>query len=185
MKLSNRKIAILCTDGFEEVELTSPKKALEREGAICHIVATSKDDRSTIRSWDETDWGTNFQVDTPLTEANPRIYDALLLPGGVLNPDHLRQNSKAIDFIQAFFEQGKPVAAICHAPQLLLEADVVAGRTLTSYPSIQTDLKNAGANWVNQEVVVDGNLTTSRSPEDLDAFNAAIIEQFEAASIAL
>lgn len=172
--LKGRKVAILATDGFEEIELTSPKKALEEAGATVHIIAPSLD---SIRSWKDDNWGKSFDVNYALDKAKASDYHALMLPGGVINPDRLRRNDEAVDFIRSFFKQHKPVAAICHAPQLLIEADVVEGRKLTSFPSIKTDLKNAGARWVNQEVVVDEGLTTSRSPEDLDAFNDKLVEE--------
>lgn len=130
-----------------------------------------------VRSWDETDWGGKYKVDVALNEANPNDYDALLLPGGVMNPDHLRLEPKAIQFIRSFFEAGKPVAAICHGPWTLIDAGVARGRRMTSYPSIKNDLKNAGADWVDQEVVVDNGLVTSRRPADLPAFNQKVIEE--------
>ncbi len=167
-----KKIAILLTDGFEEVEMTGPRKALEAEGFQTHLISPKDGE---VRGWDETDWGDTFPTDLPLAGADPAQYDALLLPGGVMNPDTLRQNPQAVKFIQHFFETKKPVAAICHAPILLIEADVVRGKELTSFPSIQTDLRNAGANWVDREVVTDGNLITSRNPHDIPAFNQAFI----------
>ncbi|GAB3880865.1 type 1 glutamine amidotransferase domain-containing protein [Spirosoma agri] len=171
--LAGKKIAALMTEGFEQVELTKPQQAFEDAGATVHIIAPKG---GQIKAWDETEWGETFDVDLPLAGADPASYDALLLPGGVLNPDKLRTEPQAVKFIQHFFDQQKPVAAICHAPTMLIEADVVDGRTLTSYPSIQTDLKNAGATWVNQEVVVDGNLVTSRNPDDIPAFNREAIK---------
>ncbi|HKK24357.1 MAG TPA: type 1 glutamine amidotransferase domain-containing protein [Gracilimonas sp.] len=173
-QLTDKKVAILATNGFEEVELTNPREALLAEGAETHIVAPNE---GTITSWATDNWGDNFDVNVPLSEANADDYDALLLPGGVLNPDQLRMNDDAVDFVRSFFKDGKPVAAICHGPQLLIEADVLQGREITSYPSIKTDLKNAGARWVDNEVVVDKGLTTSRSPEDLPAFNDKMIEE--------
>lgn len=173
-QLTDKKVAILATDGFEEVELTDPRDALSTAGADTNLVSPNE---GTIRSWATDEWGDNFDVDIPLSEANADDYDALLLPGGVLNPDQLRMNDEAIDFVRSFFKDGKPVAAICHGPQLLIEADVLQGREMTSYPSIKTDLKNAGARWVDNEVVVDKGLTTSRSPEDLPAFNDKMIEE--------
>jgi len=172
--LNNKRVAILATNGFEEVELTSPKKALEEAGANALIVSPES---GTIKSWDTDNWGKDFEVDITLDDANSNDFDALLLPGGVINPDTLRMNDDAIEFIRGFFEAGKPVSAICHGPQLLINADVLQGRELTSYPSIKQDLKNAGARWVDNEVVVDKGLTTSRSPEDLPAFNAKMIEE--------
>ena len=173
--LDGKKVAILVTNGFEETELTSPKEALEDAGAETQIVSPAE---KKVRSWAETDWGGKFKVDVPLNQANPADYDALLLPGGVMNPDHLRLEPKAISFIREFFDAGKPVAAICHGPWTLIDAGVVKGRRMTSYPSIKTDLKNAGANWVDEEVVVDNGLVTSRKPDDLPAFNHKMIEEF-------
>jgi len=173
--LNGRTIAILATDGFEQVELTEPKRALEEAGATVHVVAP-KD--GTIRGWDKTDWGEEVAVDLELGRARPEPYDALVLPGGQINPDKLRLEPQAVAFVRAFFEAGKPVGAICHGPWLLVEADVARGRRVTSYPSIRTDLKNAGAEWVDQEVVVDQGLVTSRKPDDIPAFNAKLIEEF-------
>jgi len=172
--LENKRIAILATNGFEEIELTSPMEALNESGATTLIVSPETD---TIKSWDNDNWGTDFIVDITLADADPNDFDALMLPGGVINPDILRMNDDAIEFIKGFFKAGKPVSAICHGPQLLINADVLQGRELTSYPSIKQDLKNAGARWVDNEVVVDQGLTTSRSPEDLPAFNAKMIEE--------
>ena len=177
--LAGKRIAILATEGFEEVELTKPKKALEDAGVTVDVV--SPEDRihaGEIRAWDATDWGKNVEVDVKLKDADANSYDALHLPGGVMNPDFLRQNVDAVAFVKAFFEAGKPVSAICHAGWTLIEANVVKGRTMTSWPSLHTDLRNAGAMWVDREVVTDGNLTTSRKPDDLEAFNKQIIEQF-------
>jgi protease I len=173
-RLSGKRVAILATDGFEQSELASPKKALEEAGATVQIVAPHD---GSIKGWKDKDWGDEFPVDVQLSEAKPQEYDALMLPGGVMNPDKLRQDKDAVAFVQAFFEAGKPVAAICHGPQTLIEAGVVDGRTMTSYPSVKTDLINAGAHWVDQEVVVDHGLVTSRKPADLDAFNAKMIEE--------
>lgn len=169
------KIAILLTDGVEEIELTDPRKALEEAGAEIHIISPKK---GQIRAWDHTDWGGDYDVDVPLDEANSGDYDGLMLPGGVLNPDQLRMNEKAIEFIKEFMHAGKPIAAICHGPQLLIETGELKGRKMTSYPSIRTDLKNAGVDWVDEEVVVDQGLTTSRKPEDIPAFNRKMIEEF-------
>jgi protease I len=173
--LNNRKVAILTEEGFEQVELTSPQKALKDAGATVDVVSPKS---GKIKAWNETNWGIEVQVDKQLSEVSPDDYDALVLPGGVLNPDKLRQNKDAVAFVSAFLDEGKPVAAICHGPQLLIETNMIAGRTLTSFPSLQTDLKNAGAHWVDQEVVVDNGLITSRKPADLDAFNAKAIEEF-------
>jgi protease I len=172
--LNGKKVAILVEDGFEQVELTSPKQALEQAGAKAEIVSPKHD---KVKGWDHTNWGQEFPVDVPLAQANPNNYDALLLPGGVMNPDKLRMNQQAVQFVRNFFEQGKPVASICHGPWMLVEADIARGRKLTSYPSIKTDVKNAGGNWVDQEVVVDQGLVTSRSPKDLPAFNQKLIEE--------
>jgi len=174
-QLNGKKVAILVADGFEQVELTEPKKALEAAGAQAQIVAPAE---GKVKGWNHTQWGEEFPVDVPLGRANPGDYDALLLPGGVMNPDKLRRNARALQFVKAFFDSGKPVAAICHGPWTLIDAGVVEGRTVTSYESIQTDLKNAGARWVDQEVVVDQGLVTSRKPDDLPAFNRKMIEEF-------
>jgi len=173
-QLSGKKIAILVEDGFEQVEMTSPKEALEAAGATTHIVSPKPD---KVKGWEHTKWGQEFPVDVVIDQANANNYDALVLPGGVMNPDKLRTNKKAVQFVRSFFDQEKPVAAICHGPWMLVEADVVEGRMVTSYPSIQTDLKNAGANWVDKEVVVDRGLVTSRKPDDLPAFNRKMIEE--------
>jgi protease I len=172
--LNNKKIAILTEEGFEQVELTSPKEALENAGATVHIISPKS---GKIKAWNETDWGIEVDVDKELSTVSPDDYDALVLPGGVLNPDKLRQNKDAIAFVSAFLDEGKPVAAICHGPQVLIETGMLSGRTLTSYPSLQTDLTNAGAQWVDEEVVVDKGLVTSRTPADLDAFNRKTIEE--------
>ena len=173
-RLTGKKVAILLTDGFEQIELTEPRKALQDAGATTHLIAPKGGE---VKGWNETNWGDKFPVDVVLADADPDQYDALLLPGGVMNPDTLRTEPKAVEFVRSFFEAHKPVAAICHAPIMLIEADVVEGRTLTSYPSIQTDLKNAGANWVDEEVVTDQGLVTSRKPADIPAFNRKMIEE--------
>jgi protease I len=175
--LNGRRVAILVTDGFEQIELVRPKDALEKAGAETEIIAPSG--RSVI-AWNMRDFGDAFDVDVLLRDADPRSYDALLLPGGVMSPDKLRMNENAVQFVRSFFEQGKPVAAICHGPQMLIEAGVVNGRTLTSFPSLKTDLRNAGAKWVDETVVVDNGLVTSRKPGDLPAFNARMIDLFAA-----
>jgi protease I len=172
--LSDRKVAILTEEGFEQVELTSPKAALEAAGATVHVISPKS---GRIKAWNQTDWGIEVDVDVELGDANPDDYDALVLPGGVLNPDKLRQNKDAVDFVSSFLDDGKPIAAICHGPQILIETRMLHGRKLTSYPSLQTDLRNAGAKWVNEEVVVDHGLVTSRTPADLDAFNKKAIEE--------
>ena len=172
--LTGKKVAILTENGFEEVELTSPMNALEQAGAEVHIVSSQKE---KVKGWNHDHWTIELQVDKVLGEANPEDYDMLVLPGGVLNPDKLRLNKDAIAFAQHFIEQGKPLAAICHGPQTLIETGMLDGRTMTSYPAIKTDLVNAGVNWVDKEVVVDNGLVTSRSPEDLEAFNKKMLEE--------
>jgi protease I len=172
--LGNRKVAILTEEGFEQVELTSPKQALEAAGAQVDVISPKG---GSIKAWDKTNWGIEINVDKQLNSVSPDDYDALVLPGGVLNPDKLRQNKEAVAFVSAFLDEGKPVAAICHGPQMLIETRLAGGRTLTSYPSLQTDLENAGAHWIDQEVVVDNGLITSRRPADLDAFNKKVIEE--------
>lgn len=174
-QLNSKKVAILATDGVEQVELTQPKQALEQAGAQTHVISPKS---GSIQGWNHFDKGDQIPVDVSLESANPNDYDALVLPGGVVNPDQLRTNPKVVQFIKSFFEASKPVAAICHGPWTLIEADVVKGRTLTSWPSLQTDLRNAGATWVDQEVVVDQGLVTSRNPQDIPAFNSKIIEEF-------
>jgi protease I len=173
--LEGKKVAVLVAEGFEQVEMTEPRKALEDAGAGTDLVSPA---RGKVKGWQHDHWGDEFAVDVPLDQANPDDYDALLLPGGVMNPDTLRMNHQAVEFVKAFFTAGKPVAAICHGPWTLVEADVVRGRTLTSYPSIKTDLKNAGANWVDREVATDNSLVTSRKPDDIPAFNRKMIEEF-------
>ncbi|HEY3855431.1 MAG TPA: type 1 glutamine amidotransferase domain-containing protein [Verrucomicrobiae bacterium] len=175
--LNGKKVAILVANGFEEDELMSPRKALEEAGAQTKVVSPES---GKVKAWKNTDWGKEVKVDVPLDTANPGDYDALLLPGGVMNPDHLRRNKKALDFVRAFFQAHKPVGAICHGPWTLIDAGVVRGRKMTSYESIQTDLKNAGANWEDKEVIVDNGLVTSRKPDDLPAFNRKLIEEVAA-----
>ena len=172
--LSNRKVAILTEEGFEQVELTSPKAALEAAGAKVDVISPKS---GKIKAWNKTNWGIEINVDKQLSEANPNDYDALILPGGVMNPDKLRQNKEAVAFAFSFLKDGIPIAAICHGPQLLIETGLINGRTMTSYPSLQTDLRNAGVRWVDQEVVVDNGLVTSRTPADLEAFNQKMIEE--------
>ena len=172
--LNGKKVAILVAHGFEQVELTSPKEALEEAGAETHIVSPVD---GRVKGWQHTEWGDEFDVDVPLDQARETEYDALVLPGGQMNPDNLRADENAVAFARAFFDAHKPVAAICHGPWLLVEAGVVEGRRMTSYHSIQTDLKNAGAEWVDEEVVVDSGLVTSRSPDDLPAFNRKLVEE--------
>jgi protease I len=173
--LSGKRVAILATDGVEQVELTEPRKALDSAGATTKVVSPKP---GSIKGWNHTNWGDPIKVDVTLESTSPDDYDALLLPGGVMNPDHLRTNEHAVNFVRAFFEAGKPVAAICHGPWLLVEADVVRGRNVTSWPSLQTDLKNAGADWTDSQVVTDHGLVTSRKPDDIPAFNKKMIEEF-------
>jgi protease I len=173
--LTGKKVAILSDHGFEEVELTSPKKALEDAGATVEIVSAQK---GKIKAWDKDHWSIELAVDRSLDSAKPEDYDALMIPGGVINPDEMRRHDSYIKFAGAFLESGKPVASICHGPQLLIETGMVSGREMTSFPSISTDLKNAGANWQDKEVVSDNGLVTSRSPKDLEAFNKKMIEEF-------
>jgi len=172
------KVAILITDGFEEVEMVEPRKALQEAGAETRIVSP-KDKQ--VRSWRFKEWGTEFPVDVSLEQAKPQDFQALLLPGGVINPDKLRMLPKAVDFVRAFFDAGKPVAAICHGPWSVIEAGAAKGRRIASWPSLKTDLRNAGAQWVDQEVVVDGNLVSSRNPDDIPAFNREMIKLFRGA----
>jgi protease I len=172
----SKKVAILATNGFEESELKSPKEALENEGWTAHIVSPES---GTIKAWASKDWGKDYPVDKTIDEVSSKDYHALVLPGGVINPDRLRVNQRAISFVKDFFDEKKPVAAICHGPQVLISAGVVEGRELTSYESVKVDLKNAGANWVDKEVVVDNGLVTSRTPEDLPAFNKKLIEEIK------
>lgn len=173
--LSNLKVAILVADGFEQVELTGPKEALDKAGATTHIVSPKSGE---VEGWNHYDKGDKFPVDVELKQANPQDYDALLLPGGVANPDQLRAIPEAVSFVKAFFDEGKPVASICHGPWTLIETGVVKGREMTSWGSIKTDLINAGAKWVDEEVVVDNGLVTSRNPNDIPAFNRKMLEEF-------
>ncbi|HEV7300706.1 MAG TPA: type 1 glutamine amidotransferase domain-containing protein [Tepidisphaeraceae bacterium] len=173
-ELSTKRVAILVADGFEQIELTEPRKALEEAGAHTELISPARD---MVQGMNHDEKGDAFDVDLPLSKADADDYDALLLPGGVKNPDTLRMNQKAVDFVRAFFDAGKPVAAICHGPWTLVEADVVRGRKLTSYPSLKTDLRNAGADWVDEEVVTDNGLVTSRKPDDIPAFNRKMIEE--------
>ncbi len=174
-KLQGKKVAILVANGFEQVELTEPKKALDQEGAQTQIISPEK---SQVKGWNHTEWGDTFTVDQQLDSAKAESYDALLLPGGVMNPDHLRVNPKAVEFVRSFVQSGKPIAAICHGPWTLIEAGAVEGRKMTSFPSIKTDLVNAGAEWTDQEVVTDKGLVTSRKPDDIPAFNRKMVEEF-------
>jgi protease I len=174
-ELKGLKVAILVEDGFEQVELVEPRKALDQAGAETQIVSPKS---KQVRAWKFTEWGDTLPVDVPLDEADPLRFDALLLPGGVLNPDTLRTQPKAVAFVKAFFDTNKPVAAICHGPWTIIEAGVARGRRIASWPSLKTDLRNAGAEWVDQQVVVDGNLVSSRKPDDIPAFNTKIIDLF-------
>ena len=174
-QLNGKRIAILVADGFEQVELTEPKQALELAGATTQIVSPAN---RQVKGWNHTEWGDQFAVDLPLEQARPDDFDALLLPGGVMNPDKLRMNKQAVQFVKSFFTAGKPIAAICHGPWTLIEAGAVRGRKMTSYESIKTDLQNAGATWVDQEVVNDQGIVTSRKPADIPAFNLKMIEEF-------
>ena len=172
--LTGKKVAILVAHGFEQVELTEPRKALKEAGAEAHIISPVD---GKVKGWDHDHWGDELDVDVRLSDASPDDYDALVLPGGQMNPDNLRQEDEAVTFARAFFEAGKPVAAICHGPWLLVEADVVRGRRMTGYNSIHTDLRNAGAEVVDEEVVVDQGLVTSRNPDDIPAFNRKMVEE--------
>lgn len=172
--LKGNKVAILTEDGFEEVELTSPKKALEEAGATVDIVSPQKE---KVKGWDHDHWGQELKVNVQIADARAEDYDALVIPGGVMNPDKMRMNKDCVGFATQFLEAGKPVAAICHAPQLLIETGLISGRNMTSYPSLKTDLENAGAMWTDKEVIVDNGLVTSRSPEDLPAFNRKMVEE--------
>jgi protease I len=172
--IKNKKVAILTENGFEEVELTSPMNALEQAGATVHVISPQKD---KVKAWNHDHWSIEVPVDKNLSDDNPEDYDMLVLPGGVLNPDKLRLNKEAVMFVQHFLEQAKPLAAICHGPQTLIETGMLNGRTMTSYGAIKSDLINAGVNWVDKEVVVDNGLVTSRSPKDLEAFNKKMIEE--------
>lgn len=172
--VKDKKVAVLVENGFEEIELTSPMNALEQAGVTVQVISPQA---GKVKAWDHDHWGIEIPVDKNLKDANPEDYDMLLLPGGVLNPDTLRTNKEAVAFSQHFLEQGKPLAAICHGPQTLIETGMLQGRTMTSYPSIKTDLINAGVNWEDKEVIVDNGLVTSRSPKDLEAFNKKMIEE--------
>ncbi len=175
MQLSNFKVAALATNGFEQVEYTKPRKALEEAGATVHLVSPES---GQIKGWDGDDWGDTFSVDVELSSAKAADYDALLLPGGVLNPDSLRINGAALAFVDHFFREDKPVAVICHGGQTLISAGLVKGRTMTGYKAVRTDLQNAGANVKDESVVVDGNLVSSRNPDDIPAFNKKMVEVF-------
>ena len=175
-ELKDKKVAILVADGFEEVEMTEPRKALQEAGATTILVSPVQGE---VKAWAEKNWARSYKVDLQLERANPDDFDALLLPGGVMNPDKLRMNEGAVAFVESFTEAGKPIAAICHGPWTLINAGGVQGRRLTSYPSIRKDLENAGAEWVDEEVVTDNGLVTSRKPSDIPAFNRKMIEEFQ------
>jgi len=177
--LQGKKVAILAANGFEEVELTGPKKNLEDAGAATEVLSLKTGE---IKGWNHTDWGKTVRADRAVKDANPSDYDALVLPGGQMNPDNLRVDKDAVSFIRNFTDSGKPVAAICHGPWTLIEAGVVRGRTMTSWPSLKTDLKNAGAEWVDKEVVQDGNIITSRKPDDIPAFSQKLVEAISSSS---
>jgi|HubBroStandDraft_6_1064221.scaffolds.fasta_scaffold299842_2 protease I len=174
-KLDGLRVAILATDGFEQSELLEPRKALDSAGATTEVIAPKG---TEIKGWSHADWGQNVDVDRTLAEADVEDFDALVLPGGVMNPDALRMNPAAVAFVKAFFAAGKPVAAICHGPWTVVESGEVNGYQLTSWPSLKTDITNAGGTWVDREVVVDDNLITSRRPDDLPAFNREMITVF-------
>jgi protease I len=174
-QLKGKRIAILATEGVEQVELVEPRKALDEAGAETTLIAPKEGE---IRAWQHDTWGDQLRVDLPLSQARPDDFDGLLLPGGVMNPDQLRLERQAVEFVRAFAQSGRPIAAICHAPWMLIEADAVRGRSVTSWPSLQTDLRNAGARWVDREVVVDQGLVTSRRPDDIAAFNDKMLEEF-------
>lgn len=174
-KLDGKKVAILVADGFEQVEMTEPRQALDDAGAETKIVSLKS---GQIQGMHHADKGDKFDVDIPLDEARPEEFDALMIPGGLMNPDQLRSTPEALEFTKHFFKEKKPVAAICHAPWVLIDAGVVRGRKLTSWPAIKTDVKNAEGNWVDEEVVVDNGLVTSRKPDDIPAFNEKMIEEF-------
>ena len=175
-QLSDRKVAILATNGFEQSELEEPLSALKKAGATTEVVSP---DNEPIRGWKSNDWGDYVNVDRRLEDANASDYDALVIPGGLMNPDALRMNENAVKFVRAFFEQSKPVSAICHGPWLLIEADVVRGRKLTSYPSIRTDIENVGGEWSDEPVIVDQGLVTSRHPGDIQPFTDKMLEEIQ------
>jgi protease I len=176
--LRGLRVAILIADGFEQVEMIEPRRALDDAGAETSIVSPNAD---RVRGWNFTEWGDEFAVDVALARADPRDFNALLLPGGVMNPDTLRIIPKAVAFVRSFFDDGKPVAVICHGPWTIIEAGAARGRTIASWPSLRTDLRNAGAEWVDREVVVAGNLVSSRKPDDIPAFNLQMIDLFSRA----
>jgi protease I len=178
--LDGKRIAILCTDGVEQSELTEPRKALDKAGATTELVSPNANRK--VQAWVHHDKGDKFDVDVALKSADPDDYDAIVLPGGVANPDALRMIPEAVKFVRSFFENRKPIASICHGPWMLVEADIARGRTLTSWPSLKTDIRNAGGKWVDKEVVQDGQITTSRKPDDIPAFNREMLKSFAGAS---
>jgi len=175
--LQGKRVAILVTDGFEQVELLEPRKALDEAGATTKVVSPANKNKK-VKGWNHTEWGNEVPVDVSLDSAKAEEFDALLLPGGVMNPDHLRMDPQAVEFVKHFVNERKPVAAICHGPWTLIEAGGVEGRTITSWPSLKTDLRNAGANWVDKEVISDEMLVTSRKPDDIPTFNRQMIRLF-------
>ncbi len=174
-QLQGKRVAALFTDGVEQVEFTEPAKALREAGAKVVVVSPKSGE---IKGWNHTDWGDTFKADQSLDDANPGEFDALLIPGGAMNPDKLRMEPKAVQFVSSFVEEGKPIAAICHGPWMLVETGVAKGRTLTSWPSLQTDIRNAGGTWVDKEVVYDDGIITSRNPNDIPAFNQRMLDVF-------
>jgi protease I len=174
--LKEKRVAIITENGFEEVELTSPKKVMEDAGIKVDVISPQK---NKVKAWDKDHWSIEIPVDVNITDANADDYDALMIPGGVMNPDKMRTNEACVQFAKDFLESGKPVAAICHGPQLLIETGLLNGREMTSYPSLKTDLINAGVNWKDKEVIVDNGLVTSRSPKDLEAFNKKLLEEIK------
>lgn len=174
-QLKGLKVAILIADGFEQSEMTEPRKALDKAGAQTKIISPNKE---KVKGWTKKNWGDEFPVDIELSQANAEEFNALLLPGGQMNPDILRMNLVAVDFVKSFIKSHKPIAAICHGPWILINAEGVKGKTITSWPSIKIDLINAGANWVDKEVAKDDNIITSRKPDDIPAFNTAMIQLF-------
>jgi protease I len=173
-RLNGKRVAMLVAQGFEQVEMTGPRQALLDEGATVDLVSPQQ---GKVKAWQHDRWGDEFEVDVALDDARPEDYDALVIPGGVMSPDHLRMNEKAVRFVRSFFTAEKPLAAICHGPWMLVEADVVRGRTITSWPSLQTDVENAGATWVDRPVVTEQGLVTSRKPDDIPAFNGKVFEE--------
>jgi deglycase len=174
--LKEKRVAIITENGFEEVELTSPKKVMEDAGIKVDVISPQK---NKVKAWDKDHWSIEIPVDVDITDANADDYDALMIPGGVMNPDKMRTNEDCVQFAKDFLESGKPVGAICHGPQLLIETGLLNGRKMTSYPSLKTDLINAGVNWKDEEVIVDNGLVTSRSPKDLEAFNKKLLEEIK------